>query len=81
MIKLAYDRQLVNTVFRLISHRRSDGPPDKRCRILTGWYAREHGELVFISEQVGEILSWSYCEWVDEEPRAIKMYVRVRQEL
>jgi hypothetical protein len=25
-------------------------------------------------------LSWSYCEGVNEEPQAIEMHVRVRQE-
>ena len=80
MIEIAQVRQLVITVLRLIRYHRSDWPPGKRCRILTGWYADEHGAPAFISEQVGEILSWSYYEWVDEEPQAIKMFVRVRQE-
>jgi hypothetical protein len=79
MIEHAKGRQLVITVLRLIPHHLSDWTPDKSCRLLTGWYADERGEPAFISEQVGEILSWSYCEWADKEPRAIKMYVRVRQ--
>ena len=79
MINLVQGHQLVITVFRLIPHHRSDWTPDKHCRILTGWYYEERGELVFIFEQVGEVLSWNYCEWVDEEPQAIKMHVRVRQ--
>jgi hypothetical protein len=67
-------------VFRLIPHHACNWTSDKRCRIFTGWYHEERGERVFITEQVGEIVSWSYCEWVDEEPQAVKMYVRVRQE-
>jgi hypothetical protein len=81
MIHLFQGRQLVITVFRLISHHRSDWTPDKHCRILTGWYNEKGGERVFIFEQVGEIVGWSYCEWVTEKPQAIRMYVRVRQEL
>ena len=73
-------RHLVITVHRLILHHRSDWTPDKHCRILSGWYADEDGAPVFIPEQLGEVLEWSYCEWVDEEPQAIEMCVRVRQE-
>jgi hypothetical protein len=79
MTELARGRQQVITVLRLIPHHRSDWAPDKSCRIPTGWYVDEYGEPAFISEQVGEILSWSYLECVGGEPRAIEMYVRVRQ--
>jgi hypothetical protein len=79
MTELAQGRQLVITVLRLIDNQRSDWAPDKSCIIPTGWYVDEHGETVFISEQVGEILSWSNFECVNEAPRAIEMYVRVRQ--
>ena len=79
-IEIVAEYGLVIIVLRLVPRHRPDWTPDKHCRILAGWYADEHGEPVFISEQVGEILGWSYCEWVDEEPQAIKMYVRVRQE-
>jgi hypothetical protein len=80
MIEPARGRHLVITVFRLVPYHRSDWTPDKRCRLLTGWYADEHGAPTFIFKQVGEVLGWDYCEWVDEEPQAIKMCVRVRQE-
>ena len=79
MTELAQGRQLVITVLRIIPDQRSDWAPDTSCRIRTGWYVDEHGEPAFISEQVGEILSWSFFECVGEEPRAIEMYVRVRQ--
>jgi hypothetical protein len=81
MIERAEGHQLVITVFRLIPKQRSDWTPNKRCRIRTGWYADKRGEPTFISEQLGEVLSWSYFDCVGEEPRAIEMHVRVRQEL
>jgi hypothetical protein len=81
MTELARGRQLVITVLRLIPDQRSGWTPNKSCRIRTGWYVDEDGEPAFIFEQVGEILSWSYLECVGGEPRAIEMYVRVRQEL
>jgi hypothetical protein len=72
-------RHLVITVYRLVLPHRSDRIPNKHCRILNGWYADEYGAPVFISEQLGEVLEWGSCEWVDEEPQAIEMCVRVRQ--
>jgi hypothetical protein len=79
MSDLVQDRQLIITVLRLLStHRRSGWTRHKYCRILAGWYDDEQDKRVFVPEQVGEVLRWSYWEWEGNEPLAIKMYVRVR---
>jgi hypothetical protein len=79
MSDLVQDRQLVITVLRLLpTHRRSEWTRDTHCRIRAGWYDDEQDKRVFVPEQVGEILRWSYWEWEGKEPLAIKMSVRVR---
>ena len=79
MSDLVQNRQLIISVLRLIpTHRPSDWTREKRCRILAGWYDDEQHKRVFVPEQVGEIVSWSYWAWEGDEPLAIKMSVRVR---
>ena len=79
MSNLAQERPLVITVLRLIpTHRRSNWTRHRLCRILDGWYDDQQDKRVFVSEQVGEIMRWDYCEWEGKEPLAIKLYVRVR---
>jgi hypothetical protein len=79
MSDLEQDRQLVISVFRLIpTYRRSSWMYRKHCRIRAGWYDDEQGQRVFVPEQFGEILRWSYLQWDGKDPLAIKMYVRVR---
>ena len=79
MSDLVQDRQLIITVLRLIpTHRRTNWTRHRLCRILAGWYDDQQDKRVFVSEQVGEIMRWDYCEWEGKEPLAIKLYVRVR---
>lgn len=53
--------------------------PAKRCKVLAGCYETVSPVVreVYVAEQIGEIQGWSFSEWLDGAPVAVKLYVRV----
>jgi hypothetical protein len=51
---------------------------DKHCRVLAGCYETKMGREVYVAEQIGEILGWSFWDWDGKEPVGVRLYVRVQ---